>query len=402
MMQRILIIGAGFAGLWSALAAARRLEIEGSKDGAIEVALIAPEPILTIRPRLYEAAPDDMTASLENLFEETGVRYIQGSVETIRANTDEVDYINASGERLTLSYHRLVMAAGSKLFRPDIPGLRQYAFSVDQRDEAAALDVHLKNLAQQPASLKRDTVIVAGGGFTGLEIATELPGRLKKVLGSDANIRIMIVERADAIGPGLGSGPRPVIDKALSELGIEYRLGSAVAVISADGLKTADGEYIEAGTIIWTAGVRANALTAQISAERDELGRLRVDHDLRVPSAPKIFAAGDAAVAPTDDQGNHTLMSCQHAIPAGKSAGDNAAADLLGQRPTPYSQPHYVTCLDLGSAGAVVTRGRDRKIWLTGAEGKTMKMMINGTLIYPPADRDAAFAAADPQQALSL
>ncbi len=294
------------------------------------------------------------------------------------------------------------MAAGSKLFRPDIPGLAEFAFSVDQRDEAAALDNHLRDLAKEPTSSKRDTVVVAGGGFTGLEIATELPERLRGILGAEADIKIVIVERADTIGPDLGSGPRPTIDQALAELGIESRLGSAVASIDADGLTTADGERIETSTVIWTAGVRASALTSQISAERDALGRLRVDQDLRVASSPKVFAAGDAAVAPTDDQGNHTLMSCQHAIPSGKSAGDNAAADLLGLLPTPYSQPQYVTCLDLGSAGAVVTQGWDRKIWMTGAESKAFKIMINGTLIYPPTDRETAFAAANPQQALSL
>jgi len=400
-MQRILIIGAGFAGLWSALAAARRLSLEGN-GSVIEVALIAPEPILTMRPRLYEAAPDSMAAPLASLLKEAGIRYIQGTVEAIRVDSDEIDYVDATGAHLTLSYDRLVMAAGSKLFRPDIPGLRQYAFSVDQRDEAAALDNHLRDLAKEPASSKRDTVVVAGGGFTGLEIATELPERLRGILGAEADIKIVIVERADAIGPDLGSGPRPTIDLALTELGIESRLGSAVASIDSDGLTTANGERIETCTVIWTAGVRASELTSQISAERDSLGRLRVDQDLRVASSPRVFAAGDAAVAPTDDQGNHTLMSCQHAIPSGKSAGDNAAADLLGLLPTPYSQPQYVTCLDLGSAGAVVTQGWDRKIWMTGAEGKAMKIAINGTLIYPPTDREAAFAAANPQQALSL
>lgn len=400
-MQRILVIGAGFAGLWSALAAARRLELEG-KNGLIEVTLIAPDPILTLRPRLYEAAPGSMSAPLEKLFEETGIRYIQGSVETIRTEHDELDYIDANVSRQTLSYDRLIMAAGSKLFRPDIPGLREHAFSVDQLDEAAALEVHLQSLVLQPSSLKRNTVVVAGGGFTGLEIATELPTRLKGILGTNTEVKVIIVERADAIGPDLGSGPRPKIDEALTELGIEYRLGSAVSSIEAGGLTTANGEHIETSTVIWTAGVRASELTSQISAKRDPLGRLRVDQNLRVASSPKVFAAGDAAVAPTDDQGNHTLMSCQHAIPSGKSAGDNAAADLLGLLPTPYSQPQYVTCLDLGSAGAVVTQGWDRNIWMTGAEGKAFKVMINGTLIYPPTDRDTAFAAANPQQALSL
>lgn len=402
MTKRILVIGAGFAGLWSALAAARRVKLEGSPDGEIEIALVAPEPALTMRPRLYEAEPATMVAPLQKLFADTGVRYIQGKVETIRSAANEVEIIAANGERSTVQYDRLVLAAGSTLFRPDIPGLRDYAFSADQRDEAVALDKHLHQLANQPPSAARDTVIVAGGGFTGIELATELPARLRAILGPDANIKVMIVERADDIGPDLGPGPRPVIEQALAELGVECRLGSAVAVIDANGLVTASGEWIESSTVIWTAGVRASALTTQIPAQRDASGRLKVALDLRVPSAPNIFATGDAAVAATDDEGNHTLMSCQHAMYLGRSAGDNAAADLMGLATRPYRQPFYVTCLDLGAYGAVVTQGWDRKIWKTGSEAKAMKTAINGTLIYPPTDGDAALAAADPAFELSL
>ncbi len=400
--QRILIIGAGFASLWSALAAARRLDLEASPDRPVEVALIAPQPVLTIRPRLYEAVPAGMAVPLQELFTATGVRFIAGSVHAIRTDADEVDLVDASGQHSTLHYDRLVLAAGSSLYRPDIPGLREHAFSVDQGDEAAALEAHLHRLAARPSSVARNTVVVAGGGFTGLEIATELPARMRSILGDDADVRVIIVERADAIGPDLGPGPRPEIDRALAGLGIECRLGSAVASIDATGLTTADGERIDSATVIWTAGVRASVLTAQIPAERDALGRLRVDANLRVPAVPKVFVAGDAAVAPTDDAGNHTLMACQHAIPLGRSAGDNAAADLLALALTPYSQPDYVTCLDLGGWGAVVTQGWDRKVWLTGAEAKSMKSMINSKLIYPPLDREAAFAAANPAVALAL
>jgi NADH dehydrogenase len=402
MQRRILVIGAGFAGLWSSLAAARRLDLEGTPDGAIEIALVSPEPVLTIRPRLYEAEPANMAAPLAKLFEETGVRYIQGYVEAIRADADEIDIVDAHGARTTLGYDRLIMAAGSTLFRPDIPGLHEYAFSADQLDDAAALDTHLHDLARQPASLARDTVIVAGGGFTGIEMAAELPARMRTILGNEANVRVIVVERADAIGPELGAGPRPVIDQALSELGVEYRLGAAVTAIDAGGLTTATGEYIESATVIWIGGVRASALTAQIPGDRDALGRIRVDRNLRAPSAPKLFVAGDAAVAATDDAGNHSMMSCQHAMMLGRSAGDNAAADLLGHKLRPYRQPGYVTCLDLGPWGAVVTQGWDRKIWLTGTDAKAMKRQINGVLIYPPATRDAALAAADPALELSL
>lgn len=402
MTRRILIIGAGFAGLWSALAAARRLQLEGSPQNAVEIAVVAPEAALTMRPRLYEAAPDAMVAPLQQLFQDIGVRHIQGMVETIRTEANEVEVVDAQGQRTIVAYDRLVLAAGSSLVRPDIPGLREFSFNVDQRSDAMALDAHLHSLAATPSSPTRNTVVVAGGGFTGIEMAAELPARLRAILGQDQDIQVIVVERSETIGPDLGPGPRPVIEQALAELGVTCRLGAAVAQVDADGLNTASGERIAAGTVIWTAGVRANALTAQIAGERDGAGRLRVDRDLRVAASPAVFATGDAAVAATDDAGNHTLMSCQHAMFLGRSAGDNAAADLLGLATRAYRQPGYVTCLDLGSWGAVVTRGWDRQVWLTGSEAKAMKIAINGKLIYPPTDAAAALAAADPALELSL
>jgi NADH dehydrogenase len=98
-----------------------------------------------------------------------------------------------------------------------------------------------------------------------------------------------------------------------------------------------------------------------------------------------------------DEIGNYALMTCQHAISLGRHAGNNVAAQILGVAPTPYSQPKYVTCLDLGTWGAVYTEGWDRQVKLVGQEGKSLKTQINTLWIYPPAaNREVALAAADP------
>jgi NADH dehydrogenase len=118
---------------------------------------------------------------------------------------------------------------------------------------------------------------------------------------------------------------------------------------------------------------------------------------------PNVFATGDAAKAACDDDGNYALMSCQHATRMGAFAGHNAAAELLGEAPTPYHQKAYVTCLDLGEAGAIFTRGWDRKVEMVGAEAKKTKHEINTVWIYPPkAVRAAALASADPQRVTDL
>jgi NADH dehydrogenase len=248
-----------------------------------------------------------------------------------------------------------------------------------------------------PESPARSTVIVAGGGFTGIETAAEMPHRLRNALGKDADTRVVIVERNDAIGPDLGPGPRPIIEQALSELGVETRLGAAIVSIDQDGVTLASGERIDAATVIWTAGARANPITKEIDAEKDAFGRLHVDRNLKVIGHANVYATGDVAYAATDDVGNRTMMSCQHAQNLGRSAGHNVAADLVAANPIPYSQEKYVTCLDLGPWGAVYTEGWDRQVKLSGAEAKALKTKINTTWIYPPsAERAAALAAADP------
>jgi NADH dehydrogenase len=393
---RIVIIGAGFAGTWSALGAARVLDAAG-KSASVEIVVIAPEPFLHMRPRFYEVGAAQMKAPLTDLFAAVGVRFVAGHVQHIRTGRNEVDIVGTDAARSTLAYDKLVLAAGSHLFMPPIAGLREHAFSVDQLEDAAVLETHLRGLPRLADSPARNTVVIAGGGFTGIETAAEMPARLRSILGEKSAVRVIVVEQASAIGPDLGAGPRPVITQALEALGVETRLNAAVTAIDADGLTTSTGQRIDAKTVIWTAGLRASDLTQQIPGTRDSVGRLHVDRELRVEGVADVFATGDVAYAATDDEGHHAMMSCQHALALGRAAGHNVAADLLGLPLRPYRQPRYTTCLDLGPWGAVLTQGWDREVKLTGAEAKSIKQMINGKLIYPPrADRREALAAADP------
>ena len=397
--MRLVIIGAGFAGMYAALSAARLREVRGVTSEEFEIALVAPQPTLVVRPRLYEPKPETLTAPLLDVLKAIDVTYVQGSAETIDTKDRTVGIVAANGAKKSLSYDRLVVATGSRLFRPDIPGLAEHGFSVDNLDDAIALDKHLHALADKPAKNGRDTVVVAGGGFTGIEAATEMPSRLREILGKDAKTRVIIVDRNKAIAPDMGEGPRPVIEDALKKLGVETRLGAGVASLSESGVTLSSGEHIETETVIWAAGIRAAPLTQQVPAERDNFGRLLVDRDLRVPGVAGVFATGDAARAASDDIGNYALMSCQHATRMGAFAGNNAAAELLGVPTRPYHQKGYVTCLDLGEAGALFTTGWERKVTMVGDVAKKTKQEINTVWIYPPqAKRAAALASADPER----
>ena len=401
--MKLVIIGAGFAGMYAALSSARLRDIQGVSPEQMEIVLLAPEPTLVVRPRLYEPKPETLTAPLLDLFAAIDVTYVKGSAETIDTDRRKVHYTGADGTRQTLSYDRLVVATGSRLFRPNIPGLAEHGHSVDQLADALALDRHLHGLATAPASNARNTVVVAGGGFTGIETATEMPSRLREIFGSDVETRVIIVDRGAVIAPAMGEEARPVIEEALRKVAVETKFGAAVASLDDTGVTLTSGERIETSTVIWAGGMRAAPLTTQIAAERDSFGRLLVDQDLRVSAVPGVFATGDAARAACDDVGNYALMSCQHAIRMGAFAGHNAAAELLGSATRPYHQEAYVTCIDLGEAGAMFTRGWDPKVEMVGAVGKKTKQEINTVWIYPPrAERAAALASADPEQVINL
>ncbi|WP_440090666.1 NAD(P)/FAD-dependent oxidoreductase [Pseudomonas putida] len=395
-MKQILIIGAGFAGLWSALSAIRQLDLNGSKG--VEVTLLAPQAELHVRPRFYEPDVHTLAAPLQALFDAVNVRFVEGTAYHIDEAARRVGYRTRSGTRCTLPYDRLIMACGSELERPDMVGI-EHAFDVDKLDSAARLETHLKSLASLPNTPARNTVVVAGGGFTGIETATELPARLRAILGEDAVLRVVVIDRGARIGAALGDGIRPAIEQACEALGVEWVCGATVVSVDPAGVQLDNGQRIDASTVVWTVGFKANPLTEQISGERDNRGRLHVDGNLKVKGNDAVYAAGDVAYATCDALGNPAMMSCQHAIALGRHAGNNAAAELIGVAPMAYSQPKYVTCLDLGAWGAVYTEGWDREVSPPEdkAEAKALKRQINSVWIYPPvADRAAALAAADP------
>jgi NADH dehydrogenase len=395
MSQHILVLGAGFAGVWSALGAARQLDLQQRTD--IKITVLAPQPELRIRPRFYESNVHEMKASLLELFAATDIDFVQGAAEKIDVQGKRVHYVTAQGAHTSLTYDRLVLATGSHLNRPELDGVREFAFDVDTIEAAARLEQHVKSLASLPDSTARNTVVVCGGGFTGIETATEMPARLREALGADARVRVIVVDRGVTIGAAFGEGISPSIAEASKHMDIEWRLGATVAKVDANGVTLADGEHIESRTVVWTVGFLASPLTRQIPGETDRQGRLFVDENLKVVGQDAVYAAGDVAYAACDDLGNFAAMSCQHAIPLGRHAGNNVVADLLGIAPRPYSQPKYVTCLDLGEWGAVYTEGWDRQVKLIREEAKELKHNINSVWIYPPiADRAVALAAADP------
>lgn len=398
--KQIVVAGGGFAGLWSAVGAARKLDELGIGPDSVRITLVNRDAFHSIRVRNYEADLASIRVPLDDVLDPIGVAHVEGDVSEISLDAQSVAVTTPTG-RSVLRYDRLIFALGSRVVRPKIPGVAEFAFDIDTYPAAERLDSHLRALRTRALGPGAFTVVIVGAGLTGVELATEVPIRLREMqagAGGAEPVRVVLVDRHPRVGSDMGASARPVIEEALMALGVETRLGVEVAAITPSGIRFDSGEEIAAATVVWCAGMQANPLTRLFPVERDCLGRLAVDSFMRVVGVPNVFAAGDAAWTILDGQ-HASVMSCQHSRPMGRFAGHNVVCDLLGQPMLPLSIDWYVTVLDLGSWGAVYTEGWDRSVVSQGAAAKRTKQVINRERIYPPLTRDRAaiLAAAAPE-----
>jgi NADH dehydrogenase len=396
-VKDILVIGGGFAGLWSAAAAARTAD---ELVQAVRITLVNRDDQHSIRVRNYEEDLRQTRVPLRSILDPIGVSLVVGGVTDIDTGRRCV-HVAASGQQ-EFSYDKLILASGSSVVRPPLPNAEQCLFDVDTYAAATRLTRHLDGLAVIAPSPGRFTAVVVGSGATGIELACELPGRLRQVArasgqaDAQAQVRVVLVDRGDKIARHLG-GAQAVIERSCRELGIELLTGVSLSAVDAHGVTLSDGTHIAAATVAWCGGMRANALTACISTDLDAQGRLFVDACMRVRNVPDVFAAGDVAHALID--GVHpSIMSCQHARPMGRYAGHNAVCELFGRDMLRLDIDWYTNIIDLGPIGAVYAQGWDRVVVAQGEQAKATKRVINQERIYPPrnGDRAAILAAAAP------
>jgi NADH dehydrogenase len=394
-LPRILVLGAGFAGLWAAIGAARKIDQIGPAASEVEILVVDRNDYHNIRVRNYEVDLSDVTIPLADVLDPIGVNHMRAEVQAVDPSARHVMVETAVGQQC-LTYDRLVLTLGSQLVRPAIPGLAVHGYDVDTYVAAARLDAHLEDLGKQAPSEGHSTVVVVGAGFTGIEVATEMPAKLDRAQLSGQR-RIVLVDPNANVGMTIGEHSRQTINGALSALGVETRLNVSVISVHANGIKLSSGEFISAKTVVWCAGMQASPVGAAFATERDRHGRLLVDRFMRATGLRHVFAAGDVASSVID--GIHsTVMSCQFARPMGRFAGHNVVADLFSLPMLPLQIDSYVTVLDLGAWGALYTVGWDRQVHAVGASAKMTKQIINRERIYPPRTRSRSdlLAAAAP------
>jgi NADH:ubiquinone reductase (H+-translocating) len=330
-MTEILILGAGYTGMGAAMGLAGRLK--GRDD--VRITLVNPQTRFTERLRLHQTASGEELADLQipDRLAGTHVHFVQGWVTSIDADAQTVRI----DDDYELRYDTLVYALGSVADTESVPGVNEFAYTLNSAQDA-------ETFAQQVDRLGTATVVVAGGGLTGIESAAEIAEQ-----HPDADVVLL---SRDEPGSMMGAKARGRLHAGLTRLGVHFRAAADIVKVMADGVALADGEVVAAQAVLWTTGVRVSPLAETAGLQVDDRGRIVTDKSLRSLSHPNVYAVGDAAAI----RQSYGVMhgTCQSGIPTSLHAAASIARQLNGKQPKPFRFGYVHQPVSLGRHDAVI------------------------------------------------
>ncbi|MFE3994828.1 NAD(P)/FAD-dependent oxidoreductase [Streptomyces goshikiensis] len=363
---RILVVGGGYVGMYTALRLQKKL-----RDGEAEVTVVTPEPYMTYQPFLPEAAagsisPRHVVVPLRRLLHKCRIvigeaRSIDHAKRTATITTLATDEEGAGPTEI--EYDELVLAPGSVSRTLPIPGLADYAIGFKTVEEAIGLRNHVIEQMDIASSTRdpaiRDaalTFVFVGGGYAGVEALGELEDMARYAARYYHNVKPedmkwVLVEASDHIlpevGPELGVYTIRELRRRNIDLRLETRLESCenrVAVLS-------DGARFPTRTVVWTAGVKPNPVIGACDLPKNERGRLACTAFLTVEGVEHAWSAGDAAAVPditAQEKGRECAPNAQHAVRQAKVLADNLLAALRGEVLTEYAHKYSGSVASLG------------------------------------------------------
>jgi len=355
---RIVIVGGGFVGLYSARRLQRRLRREA------DLLFVTPRNFMTYQPFLAEAA----VGSLEPRHVVVPLRRLLPRIEVLSARVTRMCHRDhtitiqpSEGPSYDLSYDQLVVAVGGVTRLPPIPGLDRAAIPFKTVEEAIALRNHvlsrldLAETTHDPQVRRRAlTFVVVGGGFTGVEVLGELEDMARSACRHYRHVRPtdlqwILVELTGHILHDVGE---EVGQRAAGELrgrGIDLRLNVGVESALGGWIRLSDGTELATGTLVWTAGVQPHPVLRNSDLPLDGKGRIQVGTDLHVVGAQGVWSAGDSAAVPDlTNPGATTPPTAQHAVRQARHLADNLVAVLHGEPARPYAHRYIGSVASLG------------------------------------------------------
>jgi len=340
---RILILGSGFGGLYTALHLERRLR----RYSDVELTLVNRENFFLFTPMLHEVAAGDLDLThivnpVRKLLRRT--HFFNGDIKRIDLKERRVIVAHADDNHdHELSYDHLVLALGSVTNFYNLPGLAENALTMKSLSDAIRLRSRLiKNLEEADFECACEdrsrllTVVVAGGGFAGVETIASVNDFVREAIEfypklTEEELRIVLIEATDVILPELGPQLGAYARKKLARRGVQFLMNTAVKSVSNDEVNLSDGTSLRTNMLVWTAGVSPNPLLDMLDCSK-ERGRLVTNEFLEVTDYPGVWALGDCAAVPDPTTGKSCPPTAQHAIRQGKVVAENVVAAINGGR----------------------------------------------------------------------
>ncbi|MFG3552675.1 NAD(P)/FAD-dependent oxidoreductase [Streptomyces sp. NPDC047725] len=366
---RILVVGGGYVGMYTALRLQRNLKGELER-GEAEVTVVSPDAYMTYQPFLPEAA----AGSISPRHVVVPLRRVLGRCHVVVGEADGIDHAGRTATVSTLAtedertgprrltYDELVLAPGSVSRTLPVPGLADHGIGFKTVEEAIGLRNHVLEQLDIASSTRdpalRDaalTFVFVGGGFAGVEALGELEDMARYAVRYYHNVtpedmKWILVEASDRILPEVGEDMGRYTVTELRRRNIDVRLETRLESCADRVAVLSDGARFPTRTVVWTAGVRPHPLLAATDLPLNDRGRLRCTPQLSVDGAPHAWAAGDAAAVPdvTAAPGGECAPNAQHAVRQARVLGDNIAHALRGEPLDTYAHKYVGSVASLG------------------------------------------------------
>jgi NADH dehydrogenase len=343
--KRILVVGAGFAGLYAAM------ELRRAVAAGHRVTVVNDENFMQYQPFLPEVAsgtidPRAVVVPLRRVLRHCEV--LIGEVRGIEHDERRALVRFADGHEERIGYDVLVLSAGSRSRVMPVPGLVEHGVGFKTVQEAIFLRNHVLSRLDVAAETEDPerrrgalTFVFVGAGYAGVEALGELEdlardaSRNYPMLGAD-EMHWVLVEAMGKILPELGEDLAGYAMEQLRRRGIEIALNTQLDSAEKGVIRLSDRREFPADTLVWTAGVKPSPLARASGLPVDDAGRVIVDETLRVRGVDDAWAAGDAAAVPDRTTGRSAPPTAQHALREGRRLGKNLAAALDGRAPEPF------------------------------------------------------------------
>ncbi|WP_369214632.1 NAD(P)/FAD-dependent oxidoreductase [Streptomyces flavofungini] len=367
---RVLVVGGGYVGMYTALRLQRKLKAE-LRRGEVEIVVITPDPYMTYQPFLPEAAagsisPRHVVVPLRRVLDKC--RIVIGEVESVQHAKRTATFSTLATDEegtgpVDIAYDELVMAPGSIARTLPIPGLAEYAIGFKTVEEAIGLRNHVIEQMDIASSTRdpaiRDaalTFVFVGGGYAGVEALGELEDMARYASRYYHNIKPqdmkwILVEAMGRILPEVGEEMGKYTVGELRRRNIDVRLETRLDSCEDRVAVLSDGSRFPTRTVVWTAGVKPHPVLAASDLPLNERGRLACTAELAVDGATHAWGAGDAAAVPdvtADEPGKECAPNAQHAVRQARVLGDNIVAALRKRPLQEYTHAYVGSVASLG------------------------------------------------------